>query len=238
MTTLQQEIAHLLDHIPIDFGGGCSIRKAHLMAWLIRRFQLRTTVDIGVYRGRSLYPQALAHQKYTGGMVYGVDPWDPYEAMESDNAYLRSEIKAFVGRTDFEGIYAQVKLLRERLTYQEFATLLRMTSADAADLFESQGVFFDLIHIDGNHDTCRVVSDVESYLPRLNRRGFVILDDVSWESVKPAADALASRLTMVHRVLNLPYDDYAVYCSDRSVLSAALLRQILQFIHPSPATER
>ena len=75
MSLLRRELSHLLTKIPIDFGGGCSVRKAHVMAWLISRFQLKQSLDIGVYRGRSLLPQSLAHRLSGGGIAYGVDPW-------------------------------------------------------------------------------------------------------------------------------------------------------------------
>jgi len=53
------ELEEILGEIKIDFGGGCSFEKAYVMAWLIANYQLKSTVDIGVYRGRSLFPQAL-----------------------------------------------------------------------------------------------------------------------------------------------------------------------------------
>jgi predicted O-methyltransferase YrrM len=56
------------------------------------------------------------------------------------------------------------------------------------------GCVFDLVHIDGNHDTEVVTKDVELYLPRLNRKGFIILDDISWDSVKLTYQVLATRL--------------------------------------------
>ena len=38
------------------------------MAELIRTFEMKLTVDIGVYRGRSLFPQALSHRECSGGI--------------------------------------------------------------------------------------------------------------------------------------------------------------------------
>src|SRR5436190_13237651 len=80
--TLLSDVRTLLDRVPGGLLGTCSVPKAFMMAWIIRRFKLQTTVDIGVYKGRSLFPQALAHQKYTKGVVYGVDPWSREEARE------------------------------------------------------------------------------------------------------------------------------------------------------------
>src|SRR4051794_26030032 len=93
--TLYRQVARVLEQIPVDFGGGCSVSKAHVMAWLIRRHQLTTTLDIGVYRGRSLFPQGIAHVQYTGGVVYGVDPWSSEAAREHDHEQLRDALARF-----------------------------------------------------------------------------------------------------------------------------------------------
>src|ERR671933_1953868 len=133
MNQLNSRLAALLEQIPIDFGGGCSVIKATLMASLISRYSLKTTLDIGVYRGRSLFPQALAHQQYTGGLVYGVDPWSSVEAKENDNLALKDAIHAFVDQLDFERIYQDVTSHKERLNLEAHCIILRQTSARAIE---------------------------------------------------------------------------------------------------------
>jgi hypothetical protein len=54
------EIEDLLALAPSDFGGGCSPEKAHVLLWLIKHGRPAASCDIGVYRGRSFFPQALA----------------------------------------------------------------------------------------------------------------------------------------------------------------------------------
>jgi hypothetical protein len=98
------EVSAVLNRIPIDFGGGCSLHKVSVMAWLIQHFGLKSSLDIGVYRGRSLFPQAVAHKFSSGGVVYGVDPWSSIEAVEYDNVPLPDKIDEFISTTDFDGI--------------------------------------------------------------------------------------------------------------------------------------
>jgi glycosyltransferase involved in cell wall biosynthesis len=231
LNELYSDIEALLGQIPIDDGGGGSIGKAHLLAWLIRKYELSTTLDIGVYRGRSLFPQALAHSKFTKGVVYGVDPWEAAEAKEVD---LVEELKAivdeFIEQTDFEQIYRQVLLLRKRLHYERHCSILRTTSADAARFFEAQGVLFGLIHIDGNHDTNIVMRDVKSYLPRLKANGFVVLDDISWTSVRPAYHELMTRLRLVYKSIHLPENDYAIFWDSHSYFATMILRMVLYYV--------
>jgi Methyltransferase domain len=229
MDRLYSDMRELLNGIPSDFGGGCSLRKAYLLAWLIRKFDLKNTLDIGVYRGRSFFPQALAHAKFTKGVVYGVDPWDAVEASEIDTPELAARIEEFVEKTDFEEIYRGVLRLRQRMDLENRCSVLRETSAEAARLFNSKGVFFDLIHVDGNHDTKSVMGDVTLYLPRLNSRGFILLDDISWSSVRPAYQFLQARLKLVYQSTRLP-DDYAIFWDCPSHLDMMRLRAVLWYV--------
>lgn len=229
MEPLHSEVARILDRIPIDFGGGCSQSKAYLMAWLIRRYGMQITVDIGVYRGRSLFPQALAHKRFAGGVVYGVDPWSASEAREDDNPEKKKAIDRFVNRTDFEAIYQNVDSLNHDLGYENHCVLLRQTSASAASYFEQENLFFDMVHIDGNHDTAKVMEDVDLYLLRLNGNGFIVMDDVSWSSVRPAYEALRSKTSLVFERVDKA-NDYAVFWNNTSRLGAVSLRMMLRYI--------
>ena len=227
---LHAAVQEVISQIPVDFGGGCPPKKAYAMAWLIREKRLRASLDIGVYRGRSLMPQAVAHRDYTGGVAYGVDPYSSAEAMQLDNEPLRERIRQFIDATDFERMYGDVLALRDRLGLAEHCRIVRKTSEEAAADFAARGVRFGLIHVDGNHDTVKVLRDVELYWPLLSRGGFLVMDDVSWASVKPAVDAVASKATLVFyesqpTVTEL---DYAVFWSGRSHRKAELLRESLR----------
>jgi len=212
MSRLRGEVERALATIPVDFGGGCSVRKAHVMAWLIRRFGLRTSLDIGVYRGRSLVPQAIAHRLSGGGTVYGVDPWCALEADERDHVALRAEISDFVATTDFEQLYRDVVQGIADLGVAPYTTIIRTTSGDAARRFTADGTRFGLIHVDGNHDTKPVLRDVRDYLPLLEPGGFLVMDDVSWPSVAPAVAEVSRQARLVlWRVAADRRDDYAVF---------------------------
>ncbi len=208
---LLTEIRRVLDQVPIDFGGRCSLRKAYLMAWLIRRFDLHDSLDIGVYRGRSLFPQAVAHKHAGTGRVTGVDPWSAAEADEHDHTELRTQIKAFVDSTDFEALYQEVAERAHTLGLSSYVRLVRETSQRAAERFAAAGTRFGLIHIDGNHDTEPVLQDVRAYLPLLKPGGFLVMDDVSWPSVRPALEEAASRAQLlIERTSADKRDDYPV----------------------------
>lgn len=209
---LAPQIKSLLSQVPKDFGGGCSARKAIVLAWLICQSHARNSLDIGVYRGRCLFPQALAHRHLRrGGKAYGVDPWSSTEALEHDHTVLRDQIASFAQNTDFEVIYCDVVSGIDRLGLADYTCIMRTTSHSAAQSFAASQINFGLIHIDGNHDTEPVLADVLDYLPLLEPGGFLVMDDVSWPSVHPALKlALQQSDLLLHRVTRCRTDDYAV----------------------------
>jgi hypothetical protein len=222
MDKLRRQIINALSDIQIDFGGGSSASKGYLMAWLIRKYEIASSVDIGVYRGRSLVPQAICHREFTGGKAYGVDPWSNIEARETGNPVLRTAIDRFIDETDYAAIYAEVGTLIQRLDLEKNCQLVRETSSSAIRYFEDERIKFGLIHIDGNHDSDRVMADVALYLPRLSSGGFVVMDDVSWDSVKPAYSAVSMRLRKVYQKQDAS-NDYAVFWDAPSWVAARLL---------------
>jgi predicted O-methyltransferase YrrM len=205
---LRARIASVLDQVPLDFGGGCSLSKACALATLIDSYRLRTTLDIGVYRGRSYFPQAIAHQLSSHGKVYGVDPYDLDAARERDTPYA-AQIDAFLEGLDFEQVYQDVLRVRRDNALENHSELLRMPSAQAIRYFEKRNILFDLIHIDGNHDTRIVLEDIRLYVPRLRRNGFLVMDDISWDSVLPAFAAVATQMPVVFKRVDA-YNDYAI----------------------------
>ena len=213
---LYSGVSEVLDGIPIDLGGGCSLDKAYLIACLIRRYDLKRTVDIGVYRGRSLFPQALTHARFTGGVAYGVDPYSSSEAkeknLESADKKDKAAVNRFIEQTDWEAICRSVISMRDDLGYGDHCVLLRETSAAAAAFFEENDVSFDMVHVDGNHDTDKVMEDLELYLPRVQQDGFILLDDISFASVRPAYEKLKAGTTLVYeRTDQDNANDFAVF---------------------------
>jgi Methyltransferase domain len=229
MDQLKNQVINALSSIAIDFGGGCSVSKAYLIAWLIRSHRITTSIDIGVYRGRSLVPQAIAHKLFTGGRCYGVDPWSNAAAREQDNPELREAIEKFATRTDFEKIYCDVALTIRKLGLDKHCFLVREQSSEAIHSFERDGVQFGLIHVDGNHDSDRVNADVSLYVPRLIPGGFVVMDDISWKSIAAAYAELRQRLQEVHRRQDNA-NDYAVFWNSKSRLKASWLRARLKSV--------
>lgn len=209
-----QEVRAALAAIPVDFGGGCSLGKAMVLADLVTARGFDASADIGVYRGRSLFPLAIAHRHSGVGRAYGIDPWDASEVLQHDRPDLKEELDAFAAGTDFDEIFRQVEALCVSLGLSASCRLLRMRSDRAIHYFDENDISFGLVHVDGNHDTALVKSDFELYYPRVLDGGFMVFDDISWDSVKPVLKLADSTMA---RVFARSDDraDYAVYQKGR-----------------------
>lgn len=209
-TLLRKEINAFSKQIPIDFGGGSSIQKSVLMATLIAEFKLQKSVDLGVYRGRSFFPQAIAHQLFTGGTVYGVDPYSNSAAVQNDRPDLQAELDTFVQSTDFELLFNDVNKLISKRNLNKNAQLIRQKSADAILFFKDHNYKVDLVHVDGNHDTKFVMEDIQNYSDILAEKSFIVLDDISWDSVQPAFNALNKEMLHIASLVNYG-NDFALF---------------------------
>jgi len=174
--------------------------KNFMMCFFIYHFKLKTTLDLGVYGGGSLFPQATIHNKYTNGIVYGVDSYNKEDMKQFDCVHpsflaLQKELSETL---DVEELYQYIINLINTFNYQKNVIFLRKRSDQAINYFIENNIYFDLMFIDGNHDTKNVMADVKNYIPRLNKNGFFIMDDTSWESVKPAYKYAKTQLSFIY----------------------------------------
>jgi glycosyltransferase involved in cell wall biosynthesis len=67
-----------------------------------------------------------------------------------------------------------------------------------------------MIHVDGNHDTNNVMQDVRDYIPLLRLGGICVIDDINWDSVKPALAYASEHLALIYST-----ETYAVLINSR-----------------------
>jgi predicted O-methyltransferase YrrM len=192
---LRAEIAGIVESISLDFGGGCSPVKALMLADLIVREKLATVLEIGVYRGRGLFPLAAAVRAGSGGIATGIDPWSAEAAVQNDHHALAPGVREWAVAHPWEETYQEVVERRRDLGLEAHCRLIRSTATLAAPRFPPQSL--DLVHIDGNHDRRAVQRDVDNYLPKLRPGGFLVMDDVSWTSIRPVVIDLIDRHRLV-----------------------------------------
>ena len=193
---VEEQIVQVLEEIPE--GRYCPLSKTRVMASLIIEHKLKRTVEIGVYRGSSLFPQAVA-QRYIGGIAVGIDPYSADEAKQFNNREILDPREDIIKSRDWESVYQSVLDTIELHDFSNYCEIMRMTSDQAANLIEP-GV--DMVHIDGNHDYVKVESDIKNYVPKLRVGGFLVMDDISWRTIAPQYESLKKRMKLLHEVCN------------------------------------
>jgi len=194
---LEEEIRQIRDEIPKEFCA-CSLEKSRVLAHLIIEHKMKRTVEIGVYYGSSLFPQVIA-QTHVGGVATGIDPYLSEKAKQFDNREFLDPIQDFLDSIDWDAMYQGVLDIIKRHDLGDYCQILRMTSDQAVDLIEPK---LDMVHIDGNHDQVRVVSDIAHYLPRLRAGGFLVIDDIGWKSVAPEYAKLKQSMKFFYEEYN------------------------------------
>lgn len=162
-------------------GGWCPLDKQRILAALVVGHGLQRAVEIGVFQGGSLLPLASA-MRATGGHVFGIDPYSPAAAEQRENLerFVPLVGSDWHARIDWEGLYERVGRLIAREGLSPYVTLLRETSDAAAPRIAPP---LDLLHIDGNHDSDAVASDVANWIPKVRSGGFIVVDDTHWDGV-------------------------------------------------------
>lgn len=168
---------------------------------LILKANPQRVVEIGVYGGRSLIPQALALKHLgNGGKIYGIDPWRLDIALAGVTEGQRPD---WSGK-DFDRIHA--KFIDDVYAYgvQDYVVPIRAKSQDARGLFADGSI--DVLHIDGSHESEAAARDVRQYVPRVKHGGYVWLDDSDFKSTQQAVGFLDVLATIVK-----DYGSYRLY---------------------------
>jgi hypothetical protein len=126
---------------------------------------------------------------------FGIDPYTVADALQDDTHHVGVAVNEWARAFDWEGLHSEVSETIDALGLGGRCELWRTTSQQAASRFPDSSI--DMVHIDGNHDRAAVEDDIDLYLPKLRPGGFVILDDVTWESIRPAYLRMLDRAELV-----------------------------------------
>ena len=158
--------------------GWCCFEKASKFAEYILDRKPDVCVEIGVFGGSSLMPQAMALKENRKGMLYGIDPWTNETCLEE---MQNEENKEWWAKLDIESIYKHCAENLKAYQVEDFCKLIRGKSEDVVDQFEDNSV--DILHIDGNHSEALSYKDAVLYLPKVKTGGIVFFDDIWWTEV-------------------------------------------------------
>jgi hypothetical protein len=216
---LRDQIARVHADTVLDAGGGASLVKVLTLADFIVGNGLRTIVEIGVYRGRLLLPLGSLLTSLGDGIAIGIDPYSETAAMQNDAHGRETDLVAFPATVDWDGLHDHVTAEIVRWGIAAHTRLERARSHDVASGFDPGSI--DLLHVDGNHDAAAVARDLGDYLPAVRPGGFVVLDDISWQSVLPHYVRLATEHELLFALSDLGAPLEAVGGNDFAVFRLA-----------------
>lgn len=182
--SLRREIADAIK--PME--GWCSEVKAIAMAELILEVQPQLCVEIGVFGGRSLIPQAIALRANGRGLVIAIDPWKRSAALEGDNG---TDNDRWWSNLDYHAIHASCVNHIWKHGLDDQIILVRNTGEQCLSFIDAYGIDqIDLVHIDGNHSEFTSCRDVTQWVPRVKSNGYIWFDDTNWQSTQKALELM------------------------------------------------
>jgi predicted O-methyltransferase YrrM len=192
--------------------GWCTVERALEMAQLIldNPWPSQTVVEIGVFAGGSLIPQALALKELDqSGHIYGIDPWSRQAAIEqvfvaNDQTPAADEeiARKWWAEVDLDKMHSLAMQGIWRYVLEAFAVVIRARSEQCSELFSS----IDILYIDGSHSEEASCRDVNLYMPKVRSGGFIWIDDANWQTVKKATELLEAECA-----LERDHEQYRLY---------------------------
>jgi predicted O-methyltransferase YrrM len=169
------DITSFLDIHLGTIDGWCDKDKAKKLYETICEIKPSLCVEIGVFGGSSLLPQALAIKHNAKGVIVGIDPWSNSCAIE---AMENKANKNWWGNVDLESVYKKFLQKIKLYEVEDFVQVYRNKSSEVVNRFDDNSI--DVLHIDGNH--CEKISyaDAIDYYPKVKIGGYIFFDDINW----------------------------------------------------------
>lgn len=128
--------------------------------WLMERLRPSLFVELGTYQGASFC--AFCQEIARLGLdceAYAIDTWHGDANMGTYGSEVHADLAAYI-----------------REHYQGFACLIRSPFDQAVSQFEDGSI--DLLHIDGYHSREAILSDFETWLPKMSPAGVILMHDI------------------------------------------------------------
>ena len=202
MKTIEQFVA---EQFP-QMGGWCDPQKGIALGKLVIQNKLTRIADVGVFEGKSTLALAHACKLNGAGVVYAVDSWSKTDCTETENA-ANAEWWASI---DLDNHYEGFVRHAVRAEVVRYLNIMRMSSRNASHIVGE----LDMVHIDANHAEWPSTHDVACWLPKVTVGGFVVMDDVNWESTQTAVRLVEKFCTLVQR-FDLKESCFAIYRRDK-----------------------
>lgn len=135
-------------------------------------------LEIGSFNGSSVIDFSLIFGVNKKSKLYCIDTWSDYDEYPEYKNLNNKNYDIFKKNIEIN------KLTDKVITLRGFSQ---------ERIPELNDNFFDVIYIDGNHETKYVLRDGELALKKLKKNGYMIFDDYNWDTVKIAVDNFAKK---------------------------------------------
>lgn len=169
--TLVEQIEKIRENIH----GWCTLEKSLKISEIILERKPNLCVEIGVFGGASLLPQALSLKHNKKGIIIGIDPWENEAALESMQEEANIE---WWSKVDFNMVYEHCLNKIKEHNLEEFCKLIKDKSENVCKRFKNNSI--DILHIDGNHSEDVAYKDSLLYLNKVKSKGIILFDDIYW----------------------------------------------------------
>lgn len=123
-------------------------------------------LEIGTFYGANLFTVADSYGSHEYSKLYCIDPWEEYE----DYTEYKNEQKS---------IFETFKRNLEKRKDKDKVVVKRGYSNEEILKFPDE--FFDIIYVDGNHESEYVLEDGVLAFRKLKVGGYLIFDDYGWK---------------------------------------------------------
>jgi len=179
------------NYIP-SLEGWTTPKRACEMAEKIIEIKAKVSVDIGVFAGRSTTAMGFAARELLDSIVYGIDPWHPVIAEESDDN--KDGVDWWKEKANLEGMHNQAvySIFNHRL--EKWVVLIQSKSEYVHQLFTT----IDVLNIDGAHGEIASCRDVTLYMPKVKSGGYIFMDDTDWVSTQKALRMIEEQCELIN----------------------------------------
>lgn len=183
------ELAALMQHAQ-QIVGSTSDEKLLAMAEIFRSCPSGDVVEIGTFWGRSAAILAMLATRYAIGPLLCIDPWQNSSAIQQGT---HADVNDATAALDFEAAFCGFVLAVKPYAAPGKVNYLRMPSDVGITRYTSPCTITSAefgtstysgqiacLHIDGNHGQEAAQRDIEYWVPRMMKGGWVIIDDYQW----------------------------------------------------------
>lgn len=180
---ISEHTKQIIVHDIPTYEGWTTPERGIEMAELIAEVKPEVVVEIGTFGGRSIVCQALALRENGKGKIYGIDPWKKDFVAEGSNDPINDN---WWKSLDLDDIHKKAMACIWKHSLDEWAIIIRSPSQFVHQLFPR----IDVLYIDGCHSELASCRDVELYVPRVVKGGYVWFDDTDWATTKAAQNLI------------------------------------------------